>query len=43
MDIKILANKQINNFIKLCKNLKKNTAIKKKNFLGHSDIAPLEK
>jgi len=35
--------KQINSLIKLCKNLKKKYAIKKENFLGHSDIAPLRK
>jgi N-acetyl-anhydromuramyl-L-alanine amidase AmpD len=27
----------------LCKNLKKKYSIKKENFLGHSDIAPLRK
>jgi N-acetylmuramoyl-L-alanine amidase len=35
--------KQINSLIKLCKNLKKKYSIKKENFLGHSDIAPLRK
>ena len=34
---------QINSLIKLCKFLKKKYAIKKENFLGHSDIAPLRK
>ena len=37
------SNKQIKSLIKLCKNLKKKYAIKKENFLGHSDIAPLRK
>ena len=35
--------KQINSLIKLCRNLKKKYLIKKENFLGHSDIAPLRK
>ena len=35
--------KQISSLIKLCKNLKKRYFIKKENFLGHSDIAPLRK
>ena len=35
--------KQINCLIKLCKRLKKKYQIKKENFLGHSDIAPLRK
>ena len=35
--------KQIKSLILLCKNLKKKYAIKKENFLGHSDIAPLRK
>ena len=35
--------KQISSLIKLCKNLKKKYHIKKSNFLGHSDIAPLRK
>ncbi len=35
--------KQIKNLIKLCKILKKKYSIKKENFLGHSDIAPLRK
>ena len=35
--------KQINSLIKLCKKLKKEYFIKKENFLGHSDIAPLRK
>ena len=34
---------QINSLIRLCKNLKKKYSIKKDNFLGHSDIAPLRK
>ena len=34
---------QIKSLIQLCKNLKKKYAIKKENFLGHSDIAPLRK
>ena len=37
------SNIQIINLIKLCKNLKKKYKIKKENFLGHSDIAPLRK
>ena len=36
-------NEQIFNLIKLCKILKKKYSIKKENFLGHSDIAPLRK
>ena len=36
-------NAQILNLIKLCKILKKKYSIKKENFLGHSDIAPLRK
>ena len=35
--------KQIISLIKLCKNLKKKYLIKRENFLGHSDIAPLRK
>jgi len=35
--------KQIINLINLCKNLKQKYLIKKENFLGHSDIAPLRK
>ena len=35
--------KQISSLIALCKNLKKKYLIKKENFLGHSDIAPLRK
>ena len=35
--------KQINSLIKLCNKLKKKYLIKKENFLGHSDIAPLRK
>ena len=34
---------QINSLLRLCKNLKKKYSIKKENFLGHSDIAPLRK
>ena len=34
---------QIQRLIYLCKNLKKKYGIKKENFLGHSDIAPLRK
>ena len=35
--------KQIESLIVLCKNLKKKYSIKKENFLGHSDVAPLRK
>ena len=35
--------KQIKNLVILCNKLKKNYSIKKENFLGHSDIAPLRK
>ena len=35
--------KQISSLIALCKKLKKKYFIKKENFLGHSDIAPLRK
>ena len=35
--------KQIKSLIQLCKILKKKYTIKKENFLGHSDIAPLRK
>ena len=35
--------KQIKSLILLCKKLKKKYKIKKENFLGHSDIAPLRK
>ena len=35
--------KQIDSLIKLCKKLKKKYLIKKENFLGHSDVAPLRK
>ena len=34
---------QIASLVNLCKNLKKKYKIKKENFLGHSDIAPLRK
>ena len=37
------SNIQIKSLIQLCKNLKKKYHIKKENFLGHSDIAPLRK
>ena len=37
------SNQQIKSLISLCKFLKKKFAIKKENFLGHSDIAPLRK
>ena len=37
------SHRQISSLIKLCKKLKKNYLIKKENFLGHSDIAPLRK
>ena len=36
-------NQQIKSLISLCKILKKKFEIKKENFLGHSDIAPLRK
>ena len=36
-------NKQINSLVNLCKILRKKYYIKKENFLGHSDIAPLRK
>ena len=42
-DIKIFSKKQIREFNKLRKKIKKNYKIKSKNFLGHSDIAPLRK
>ena len=35
--------KQVKNLIALCKKLKKKYEIRKENFLGHSDIAPLRK
>ena len=35
--------KQINSLINLCKILKRKFSIKKENFLGHSDVAPLRK
>ena len=37
------SNLQISSLITLCKKLKKKYTIKKENFLGHSDIAPLRK
>ena len=39
----VFSKKQISSLIKLCVNLKKKYSIKKENFLGHSDIAPLRK
>ena len=36
-------NQQIQSLITLCKILKRKFSIKKENFLGHSDIAPLRK
>ena len=40
---KILAINRLKSLIRLCKKLKKKYFIKKENFLGHSDIAPLRK
>ena len=37
------SSKQIKSLVELCKKLKKRYLIKKENFLGHSDIAPLRK
>ena len=37
------SNKQIKSLINLCLKLKKKYSIKKENFLGHSDVAPLRK
>jgi N-acetylmuramoyl-L-alanine amidase len=37
------SNIQITSLINLCKNLKKKYMVKKENFLGHSDVAPLRK
>ena len=37
------SDKQIKSLIKLCKKLKNKYAIKKENFLGHSDISPIRK
>ena len=37
------SHQQISSLIKLCKKIKKKYLIKKENFLGHSDIAPLRK
>ena len=37
------SDKQIKSLIELCKILKKKYSIKKENFLGHSDVAPLRK
>ena len=37
------SNPQIKSLIKLCRSLQKKYKIKAKNFLGHSDIAPLRK
>ena len=36
-------NQQIKSLVALCRNLKKKFKIKKENFLGHSDVAPLRK
>ena len=43
MVMKVLAKNQIKSLIILCQQLKKKYSIKKENFLGHSDIAPLRK
>ena len=43
MVIVLLKKKQILTLVKLCQTLKKKYKIKTKNFLGHSDIAPLRK
>ncbi|MDA9619048.1 N-acetylmuramoyl-L-alanine amidase [Candidatus Pelagibacter bacterium] len=37
------SHQQISSLVKLCKKIKKKYFIKKENFLGHSDIAPLRK
>ena len=37
------SHQQISSLIKLCKKIKKKYHIKKENFLGHSDVAPLRK
>ena len=37
------SNNQIKSLVALCKKLKKKYNLKKENFLGHSDIAPLRK
>ena len=37
------SNIQMKSLISICRNLKKKYSIKKENFLGHSDIAPLRK
>ena len=42
-DYQNFSSRQISSLIKLCKNLKRKYFIKKENFLGHSDIAPLRK
>jgi N-acetylmuramoyl-L-alanine amidase len=42
-DYQNFSNIQISSLIDLCKKLKKKYLIKKENFLGHSDIAPLRK
>ena len=43
MVIRILKKKQLLSLIKICKNLITKYKIKKKNVVGHSDIAPLRK
>ena len=43
MVIQIIKKKQISSLIKICKSLIKKYKIKKKNVVGHSDIAPLRK
>ena len=43
MVIQILKKKQISSLIKICKSLQKKYKIKKRNVIGHSDIAPLRK
>ena len=39
----VFKKKQISSLIKICESLKKKYKIKKKNVIGHSDIAPLRK
>ena len=43
LDIKVSPINRLKSLISLCKILEKKFAIKKENFLGHSDIAPLRK
>ena len=43
MDIKIFPKNKLKVNQTLCKKIKKKYKIKKENFLGHSDIAPLRK